>query len=325
MEEVPMIRRAAVVVLALAINPALVRAQDTALSVPAVLTVIVDSADVYKAPSNVTPIVGHAPRGTVLPVERNLGSWVRVPWPDASDGFAYVHVTMGRIGPVKAANAAARPASTAQRAAATSKAAAAKPSSQQPLAKPASPKPPAASAPPAIPPVMRRADDSTAPRTQEMVVPASHGVGVGGLVAYARSIGGSARVWRPAGRRHFGAQFSLARNAATNDASTGTVTSMQLEPAFVFGAFDRITDYVWMRPYVGSGVAFRHQSTGGLETVSDSTVGVRLFGGAELTFASAPRFGVSVDAGYRRFQASAVPGADPTRLAVSIAGHWYVR
>ena len=92
-----MIRRAAAVVLALTFNPALVSAQDT------VFTVTVPSADVYKGPTTVTPVVGRAPRGTVLPVSRNLGSWAKVAWPDAPDGVGYVHLTMGRLAPSKAA------------------------------------------------------------------------------------------------------------------------------------------------------------------------------------------------------------------------------
>jgi len=67
-----MVRRLAAVVLALALNPAPVRAQE------AVLTVTVASADVHKGPSTVTPVIGHVSRGTVLPVSRNLGSWARV-------------------------------------------------------------------------------------------------------------------------------------------------------------------------------------------------------------------------------------------------------
>ena len=85
-----MLRRMAAVILALTLNPAVVGAQDT------VLTVTVQTADLYTGPSNVTPVIGHVARGTVLPVSRNLGSWARVPWPDAVDGVAYVHVSMGR-------------------------------------------------------------------------------------------------------------------------------------------------------------------------------------------------------------------------------------
>src|SRR4029079_11707990 len=86
-----MVRRIAPVALALTLNPMLVYAQD------AVLTVTVASADVYKGPSTVTPVIGHASRGTALPVTRNLGSWAKVAWIDSPDGIGYVHVTMGRL------------------------------------------------------------------------------------------------------------------------------------------------------------------------------------------------------------------------------------
>src|SRR5687768_12332576 len=103
-----MSRRAAAVVLALACNPALVSAQDT------VLTVTAPAADVYKGPTTVTPVIGRAPRGAVLPVARNLGSWAKVAWPDAPDGVGYVHLTMGRLASAKggppATHAAARTA-----------------------------------------------------------------------------------------------------------------------------------------------------------------------------------------------------------------------
>src|SRR5215212_4986276 len=89
-------RRIVAVVLALALNPALVRAQDT------VFTVTVPSADVHSGPSIVTPVIGHASQATVLPVSRNLGSWAKVPWPGAPEGVGYVHMTMGRLAPGKA-------------------------------------------------------------------------------------------------------------------------------------------------------------------------------------------------------------------------------
>ena len=61
-----MSRRTAAVVLALTLNQAPLRAQDT------VLTVDVPSADVHKGPSTVTPVIGHVPRGTVIPL---FGNW----------------------------------------------------------------------------------------------------------------------------------------------------------------------------------------------------------------------------------------------------------
>src|SRR5262245_52562078 len=62
-----------------------------------VFTVQAVSADVYKAPSTGSPIIGHVPRGTALPVTRELGSWVKVSWPRGEDGVGYVHVSMGTL------------------------------------------------------------------------------------------------------------------------------------------------------------------------------------------------------------------------------------
>src|SRR5690349_21333528 len=134
-----MIRRAAAVVLALALNPALVRAQDP------VFTVSVPSADIYKGPSTVTPVVGHASRGTVLPVSRNLGSWIKVTWPEGPDGVGYVHVTMGKISPASATT----PAMHAPSAAASSTTSSSGTASSSAGAAPAQTRTGAASPPPA--------------------------------------------------------------------------------------------------------------------------------------------------------------------------------
>src|SRR4030095_4483929 len=115
-----MIRRAAAVVLALTIFPAVLHAQDT------VLTVTVQSADVHKGPSTATPVIGHAPKGDVLPVVRNLGSWVQVAWLAAPDGIGYVHVTPGRLN-IPAANAPASSTSSREPSSATSPASATSP------------------------------------------------------------------------------------------------------------------------------------------------------------------------------------------------------
>jgi len=290
-----MIRRAAAVVLALTLNPALVRAQDT------VFTVNVPSADVHKGPSTVTPVIGHASRGTVLPVSRNLGSWVKIAWPDAQDGIGYVHLTMGRI------NGASTLAPTTNMS------------------------PRAASAPTpkttAMSPVTRTpVGEQVAPRRQLYVTPASHIFGVGGLVGSMSSFGATARAWR---NNHLGIQVGFTRDAMTSDVAAGRVTSMQFEPGVMYALFDRVSDYVWIRPYVGSVVSFRHQTSSvaasiPTEPASDNGVGFRIFGGSELTFASVPRFGLSADFGYRRFP-TPFPGFAADPVSVSIAGHWYIK
>jgi hypothetical protein len=58
--------------------------------------------------------------------------------------------------------------------------------------------------------------------------------------------------------------------------------------------------------------------------VSDSGIGLRLFGGTEFTFASVPQLGLSVDLGYRRVPTPFV-GFEADRLSAAIAGHWYIK
>jgi hypothetical protein len=299
-----MIRRAAVVVLALALNPAMLRAQDS------VFTVNVASADIHKGPSTGNPVVGHASRGTVLTVTSNLGSWVKVAWPEAPDGAGYVHVTMGRIGPMSAATPAMR-AST--------------PPSATPPPAPASAPRTASATPTTAAPAARATQPMAARRTVD-VTPASHTVGVGGLVGSMSTYGASARTWP---NNRLGIQFGLTHDSMKNSFSDDTMTAYQFEPGVVYGFFDHVSDYIWVRPYVGSTVSFRHQTVkpaaaGATESASENGMGFRVFAGTELMFASLPRFGVSADLGYRRFPTLA-EGFDPSPLSFTIAGHWYVK
>jgi len=87
-----MMRHAAAIVIVLVFNAASLHAQDTTF------TVRHETADVYKGPSTGAAIIGHVRQGAVLQVTRELGSWVKISWPDAPDGVGYVHVTMGTIG-----------------------------------------------------------------------------------------------------------------------------------------------------------------------------------------------------------------------------------
>jgi len=295
-----MIRRAAAVVIALVLTPALVRAQNT------VLTVDVPSADVHKGPSTVTPVIGHVPRGTVIPVSRNLGSWVRVAWPDGQDGAGFLHVTMGRIEPARA-DAPTANAATAN-------------------VPPQAPAAPAAAAPANAAQTRTPVGDPIAPRSLPNVAPVSHVFGVGALVGTTSSFGATARAWR---NNHLGIQFGFTRDAVSSDVAAGRVTSVQFEPGVVYALFDRANDYVWIRPYVGSVVSFRHETlsaTGpvALETTSENGVGFRVFGGGEMTFGSMPRFGLSADLGYRRLP-TPFPGFEASPLSASIAVHWYMK
>lgn len=292
-----MIRRAAAVVLALSLNPAVGAAQDT------VFTVTAPSADVYKGPTNVTPIIGRAPRGTVLPVSRNLGSWARVAWPDAPDGVGYVHLTTGRLtassGKVEAPTVAPAPRMAAD---------------PGPVAPALSPLP------------ERRVPGDAMVLDESTGAPISHLFGVGGRVASTRNFGATARVWRD---DRVGLQLSFTRETMTSGAAPGRVTSLQVEPGVVFALFDHVSDYLWIRPYVGSGVSLHRQrlnlpSSEGSALTADNSLGFRVFGGSELTFASAQRFGLSVEVGYRRVPAP-FAGFASDRLSASLAGHWYVK
>jgi hypothetical protein len=298
-----MTRRIAAVVFILVLTPALLCAQET------VFTVGVQLAAVHKGPSTGTPIVGLASRGTALPVANNLGSWVKVPWPDAPDGVGYVHVTMGKIDLPGARPTTTSTTTTSSRlspAAATG-------ATTMPAAG-------AATMPPAPLPSRPLPSEPTARRGG-----VSRVVGIGGLVGSPRSIGATARVW---GNKHLGVQFGFTRETMTSDVAAGRVTSMQFEPGVMFVPVDRLTDYVWFRPYVGSVVSLRRQtlSLGAPEgpNASDSAVGLRVFGGSELRFSSLPQFALSVELGYRRFPGQ-FAGFEADPVTASIAGHWYIK
>jgi len=140
------------------------------------------------------------------------------------------------------------------------------------------------------------------------------------------SFGATARWWHD---KHLGIQVGLTRDAMSSDTAAGRVTSMQIEPGVVYALFDRVPGYVWIRPYVGSALSFRHQTWKDtapvpMEPASDNGVGFRVFGGSELTFASVTQFGLSAEVGYRRWP-TPFPGFEADRMSVAIAGHWYIK
>lgn len=291
-----MIRRTAALILALVVHPVLLHAQDP------VVTITVDSADVYKGPSNVTPVVGHASRGTALPVTRNLGSWLKVPWPSAPDGVGYVHVTSGRIGAPAVVSPATRTPARPVRASA----------SQQTTI-------PQTTIAPQKP--VRNTD---VVRNEQDGTTISHLVGVGAQVGTMSSFGATARVWRA---NHLGIQVGVTRDSMTSDTTAGRVTSTQVEPAVVYALLDNVRDYFWVRPYVGYGVSFRHQTLKDpavVPSATDNGLGFRAFGGAELTFAGVTRFGLSVEGGYRHAP-EPFAGFEAAPFSVAIAGHWYIK
>ncbi len=300
-----MTRRVAAVVVALTIFPAVLYAQET------VLTVTVQSADVYKSPSTGAPVVGHASRGTTLPVVRNLGSWMQVAWDGAPEGTGYVHTTMGRLNPrnanTPAVNTPSRATSTA---ASVSTSTSASSSSTAPAPVPLA--------------TTQRTPSTGVPPGQGTTI--SHIVGVGGMVGSMSSFGATARWWR---KNRLGVQVGVTRDSMASDTTDGRVTSMQFEPGVVYALFDRVRDYVWVRPYVGSALSFRHATLSAPvsdpnQPTSDNGVGFRVFGGGEFTFATATQFGLSAEVGYRRLP-TPFPGFEPDRMSVALVGHWYIK
>jgi hypothetical protein len=289
-----MMRLAAAVVATVCLSASPGWAQSTQL------TVSVASATVYQAPSTGSVAIGTAPRGTVLEVTRELGSWVKVSWPAARDGIGYVHVSTGSIGPSVSA----------------------------PRLTPSVTPPPAASGaePPAPAPLRAERMIATPAPSTVYVTPRTHVAGLGGLMGQPSTLGASARAW--VGDR-LGLQVDVSRGTLTSAGLTGHVRSLQVAPSLLFSFGNLVSDYIWVRPYLGTGAQWRRQTMTGLTPdaggpVSKTGFGPQVFGGGEMTFAAVPRFALSADLGYRWSQ-TPFAGFSQTRLGLSVSGHWYVK
>lgn len=297
-----MFRHAAAVVIVVCLSPSWLHAQNT-------LFTVIGSANVHKAPSTGAAIIGQAPNGAVFKVTRELGSWVRIDWPAAEDGIGYLHASWGRISngsmpatrsvsPVRGPSASASPSSASIGVQGN------RPGTiQQPL------------------PTELSSTSSATP----------HLIGIGGLgnrMGSTLGLGASGRAWF--GDR-FGIQLNVARYAPTSAVAGQRQTTMQVAPSVLYSLPDKLTDYVWFQPYVGGGLTIHRSTfnsgTPGVEAITDSGMGRQLFGGTAVAFASAPRFTLSVDYGYRWNDEPLAPfaGLDLSGKGVSISGHWYVR
>ena len=299
-----LIRHAAAVAFAVLVSQTILNAQSTEFTVNSA------SADVHNSPSTGSPVIGHASKGTTLEVTRELGSWVRIAWPDAPEG-AYLHVSMGSIN---------HPTSEVPPGAASSALALAVPPSR----------PVADSVPASGAPVHAQRTTVITPATQPpgtmYVQPPTHIVGVGGQIGGSTmGLGASARAWA---RNRLGVQVGVSRYDLSGASGAGRVTALQLAPSLLYSLKDRVTDFVVIHPYFGGGAGWQRQTYSTplavTDAVTDNSLGFQAFGGSEFTFASMPRFAVSADLGYNRFP-TPFTGFSFGGLGVSFSGHWYMR
>lgn len=290
-----MIRCAAIVILLLGVNPPCLFAQGAEFTVTTV------SASVHKAPSTGSLVIGRAQRGAVLEVTRELGSWVKVLWPDATDGVGYVHVSTGSQSGVPATGRGE--AGLASRRASAS----------------------GLGATAADPGAVANGGAAGHPQTV-YVAPPSHVVGVGARTGRSTfGSGVSTRAWFP---HRLGVQLEIWRSAFTGIVAPQRVTATQFAPSLLVAFPDRVTDDVMVRPYLGAGPRWIRQSVSadpeGTGDIAGNRTGVQAFGGGEITFAGAPRFTLSADLRYG-WSGSAPASPDLGGLGFSLSGHWYVK
>ncbi len=291
-----------VAIIVVLLVPSQAMAQAPATSTSTSLTVSVPAAAVRKGPSVASPVVGEAKRGAVLEVTRDIGAWARVNWPDAPDGIGYVHQSMGML--------SNRPTRDERIAEAVAR---------------------VAESVPSLPPgdssaQLSVANDATARQPVYVRAP-MHLVGFGGRMSGAMpGYGFSSRIWS---RKRLGVQIDLSRSKLTNDLMADRVRSTEFVPSVTYALRDYVTESFWLRPYVGGGVAMiRSKLYGGVPEVavsqSDSTLGYRAFGGAEVTVPGVARLAFSADFGYQ-WAKTVFDGFDPAGPRFSLSGHWYVK
>lgn len=290
-----MIRHVAATALVLTLTPSWLSAQGVAFTVSAA------SANVHKGPTTASPVIGTVRRGSTLPVTRELGSWVKVNWPSAQDGIGYIHVSTGTLARNVLPPASRTALASNRPAAGTSTANAAPATSAQ-----------------------RRVAPQPAPVRNVYVTPMTHTFGVGATMGQSPvGFGVSGRAWH---RSHFGAQVDYSHYSTAAPITPDRVASTQFEPSVMFHFRDHVADYLWLRPYAGSGVSFGHETLTLAEgtTVSEGRFGVQAFGGAELTFPGMSRFALSAGMSYR-WSGTPFAGVDLGGLGFAVAGHWYVK
>jgi hypothetical protein len=299
-----------------AIAAALLVAASTVHAQSTHFTVSAASASVYKAPTNVSPVIGEAKQGATLEVTRDVGSWLKVAWSKAPDGVGYVRKNQGTLGTLGAAVPATAAVPAAKQTGAPQAAA---PASASVVAPAAAPHAAAAQAGP----VSRPRPSAAVPTNY---VAPSHRFGVGGQVGgSAVGAGLSVRGWTTS--QKIGVQFDVTHSSMTNDVFFTRMSSTQVGPRVLYAFRDHVSDSTWVRPYLGAGAHMLRASVNDGATglsMSSTKMAAQLFGGAEMTLAAVPRLGLSADVGYQWYQSPFV-GYTLDGMMMSVSAHWYLK
>jgi hypothetical protein len=287
-------RHAATVALLLMMGASSVYAQK------AMFVVTSMAADIHKAPSTGSAVIGKAPRGKAFEVRRQLGSWVAVAWPEGDAGMGYLHVTWGRM-------SADAPDQTSGVSVATSAAVRSAVESESPA-------------------TAHQVGET--PRTGVVSVSApllpSHVIGLGARIGtQALGVAATGRAWT---QRRIGAQLEAGQSTYTTAFGGGQLRAVQFAPSLIYSPRNLVTNAVWARPYIGGGINFYRstfRSSLGFSDVTDSGVGSQMFGGAELTWANVPQVALSAD--LRHLWAPTANGFELGGTGFSVSGHWYVK
>jgi hypothetical protein len=308
-----MIRRFSALALAFCLNSVSVYAQAPAAQ-GSQLTVNTASAEVHKFPTVASAVIGKAQRGMVLEIKRNLGSWVEVPWVGGDEGVAYLHVNSGSIAPRTSALSRAQLSS----------------GNGSTTSMSSLPDNPAALSDRIL--AAGQANGQPHSNGSGYIVLPHRNVGLGArmnaaTLGFGAGFGASARTWWA---NNLGLQFDVLHSRLPSLLGIGHVTSLQFAPSAVYSLPGAVTNTVWLRPYVGGGgIVYRTSFNSALANVesagSEKGLGFQSFGGAETTFAGAPQFAVSAEVGYRWWQQISTVGVTPSKLGISLSGHWYVK
>jgi hypothetical protein len=309
-----MIRKTAAVVVVLCLSSASLHAQSTKLTVSAA------SASVYKSPSVGSPVIGQAQRGAALDVTREVGDWVKVSWPSAPDGVGYVRTNVGAISGGAAASARSALAASGTPAAAPRATGAPAPRASEASRGAASTTP--------IPSTRIEQQPLTrvsAPSPAKVITPPTHTLGFGARMGGSTfGLGASVRGWS---RGRLGMQLDVSHFSMTSPIEIGTMSAAQFSPSVLYSMHDRISDHLWMRPYIGAGADWAHSTLSGVTpdfSTSANTLGGKVFVGSEFMFANVPQFGLSLDVGYYHMPAPFI-GFEPKGLGAAASAHWYIK